>query len=84
MARRTLSNEVKQGILNGLKNGVSPVLLAQQFQVSIPTIYNYRKLIGTVEATGNLEVVASAVTSATPVATVATRAARKSSTKASR
>jgi hypothetical protein len=43
MARRTLSNEVKQGILDGLKNGVSPVTLAGQFGVSIPTIYNYRK-----------------------------------------
>jgi transposase-like protein len=81
MARRTLSNEVKQGILDGLKNGVSPVSLAQQFGVSIPTIYNYRKLVGTVEATGNLEVAASAVTSATPAATVATR---KSTAKASR
>lgn len=44
MARRTLSNEVKQGILDGLKSGMKPVELAATFQVSVPTIYNYRKL----------------------------------------
>ena len=45
MARRSLSNDVKQGILDGLKNGVRPVELAQQFGVSIPTVYNYRKTL---------------------------------------
>ena len=61
MARRSLSNEVKQGILDGLKNGVKPTELSKTFQVSIPTIYNYAKRAKTVVA---------AETAVEPVATV--------------
>jgi transposase-like protein len=80
MARRTLSNEVKQGILDGLKNGSRPADLAAQFGVSIPTIYNYRKsqLDSTVATS-----IASGETATATLAPVATRSARKS-VKASR
>ena len=43
MARRTLSQEVKNGILSDLAAGVSPVTIASKFQVSVPTVYNYKK-----------------------------------------
>jgi hypothetical protein len=43
MARRTLSQEVKDGILAGLKEGVSKTELAGKFGVSVPTVYNYAK-----------------------------------------
>lgn len=43
MARRTLGKEVVEGILEGLRNGEKPALLAGKFGVSIPTVYNYRK-----------------------------------------
>lgn len=43
MARRSLSQEVKNGILADLAAGVSPATIAGKYGVSIPTVYNYRK-----------------------------------------
>jgi len=81
MARRTLSNETKQGILDGLKNGVRPAELATSFGVSIPTVYNFRKRQALALATTEVN---TFVETATAVAApVATRTARKS-VKASR
>jgi len=51
MARRTLPEATKQGILDGLKNGVKPVELAATFGVSVPTIYNYKKTLTVAETT---------------------------------
>ena len=45
MARRTISQEVKTAVLEGLKNGVKPAELALTHGLSLPTIYNYRKLL---------------------------------------
>jgi len=42
MARRTLSAQVKEGILRDLAAGVSPAVVAKTFGISIPTAYNYK------------------------------------------
>jgi hypothetical protein len=48
MARRTLSKETNEGIARDLANGVSPVQIAKTYGVSIPTVYNKKKLLVTV------------------------------------
>ena len=81
MARRSLSNEVKQGILDGLKNGVKPTELSVKFGVSIPTIYNYRKsqlVVATETTTAALSGFATPTEVGTVTTTVTNRAARKS------
>ena len=77
MARRTLSQEVQDGILNGLRNNVSPATLAGQFGVSIPTVYNYRKQLNVAATTTVVPETTNTVVNAVP-ATAATRSARKS------
>lgn len=42
MARRTLPQSTKDGILEGLRNGVKPTELATKYGVSVPTIYNFK------------------------------------------
>jgi len=85
MARRTLSNEVKQGILDGLKNGLRPADLAVTFGVSIPTVYNFKNRAAAAEANTNVALSGFATPAEVGTVTVpvATRTARKS-TKASR
>lgn len=43
MARRTLSKEVKEGILRDLAAGVKPADVAKTWGISIPSVYNYKK-----------------------------------------
>jgi hypothetical protein len=83
MARRSLSGDVKQGILNGLRNNENKAALASKFGVSVVTVYNYAKTLNTETVgvnAGNPDValasqVPSTVTNGT--APVAIRAARK-------
>jgi len=80
MARRTLDNNTKQGILDGLRNGENKAVLAAKFSVSVPTIYNYAKtLLTTVSAPITEESVG--IATATVEAPVATRKATKRSTR---
>jgi hypothetical protein len=76
MARRTLSQEVKNGILSDLAAGVSPVTIAGKFGVSIPTVYNYRKNAVAAVAPETVTTDSSAATTGTAV--LSTRKARKS------
>ena len=79
MARRTLSQEVKQGILRDLAAGVSPVTIAATYNVTIPTVYNYRKsqLAAAQTTTTGVAAVTAAATPAEGV--VATRRSAKAS-----
>jgi hypothetical protein len=78
MARRTLSQEVKNGILSDLALGVSPVTIAAKFSVSIPTVYNYKKnaVVAAVAPTTGTE---SLVGTTADVTTVIPSSVRKAS-----
>ena len=79
MARRTLAQSVKDGILNGLRSGVRPAELATQFGVSIPTVYNYRKTLNA--ATTTTAIPAQTIPTVgleTATAAVATKSAKRS------
>ena len=53
MARRSIPQETKNAVLEGLRNGVKVSELAAQYNLSVPTVYNYRKslLVTTTEET---------------------------------
>lgn len=69
MARRSLSQEVKDGILSDLAAGISPVTIAANRGVSIPTVYNYAKRTVTVAEPVSAEVTSAAVVPAVATAT---------------
>jgi hypothetical protein len=71
MARRTLGNDVKEGILKDLAAGLSPATLAGKYGVSVVTIYNYR----------NRNVVAAVTPAAEQLETVTTLPVAQKATK---
>jgi hypothetical protein len=85
MARRTLSNEVREGILRDLAANVNKAVIAKTWGVSIPTVYNFLKRQSVASVTpdaAQLSTFGAALNTATVDAPVA--AVRKNGAKASR